>query len=149
MSFDSEWMGHGTGYDNDRSFYDHSVDMSNLLNTRPLKDVMLETEEVSYVKHNPTLNDAQPMDNAEAVQQYFLNKLTAGLPKGIDKKSVSEKFSDVAVASSQFANEHIVSILLTFIFMLIIAIVVLEIMHTRKIYKLVKAMMKNVNAIKP
>jgi hypothetical protein len=123
--------------------------MSNLLNTKPLKEVMLESEEVSYVKHNPTMDSPRPnLDNKDTVQQYFLNRLSAPFAThSAGKGPISEKFTDVATATTQFANDNLVAILLTFIFMLIVAIVVLEIMHTRKIYKIVKTMMKNINEL--
>lgn len=153
---ENEIMG-GVGYGDDTSFYDHSVDFSNLVMRKPLKDQLLSNEEPSYIKHIPNAPD--DLDNNDAVQKYLLNRIGATLPPTTRQnmptfntnlvnpglatrltKPIVEKFGSAV----NVVNENLVGMLLTLIFVLIIAIVVMQIMHTRKVYKIIKTMMKHI-----
>jgi len=161
---ENEIMG-GVGFGDDTSFYDHSVDFSDLVMRKPLKDQLLENEEISYIKHNPTIDTYAPddLDNRDTVQKYLLNRIGTSLPPasrpnmakfnselasaGLSSKlskPITEKFGGAVSSCADFVNENLVGLLLTLIFVLIIAIVVMQIMHTRKVYKIIKTMMKHI-----
>jgi hypothetical protein len=161
---ENEIMG-GVGFGNDTSFYDHSVDFSNLMMRKPLKDQLMSNEEVSYIKGNPSsfrekVDRYAPdeIDNDDAVQKYLLNRISPSAQSSMGTfnsnlvntglmnrmSPVIEKFGNAAVVSSNFVNDNLVGLLLTLIFVLIVAIVVMQIMHTRKVYKIIKTMMKHI-----
>jgi len=167
---ENEIMG-GVGFGNDTSFYDHSVDFSNLVMRKPLKDQLMSNEEISYIKGNPGLYDRKDkyyekvdryapdeIDNDDAVQKYLLNRISPSAQSSMGTfnsnlvntglmnrmSPVIEKFGNAAVVSSNFVNDNLVGLLLTLIFVLIVAIVVMQIMHTRKVYKIIKTMMKHI-----
>lgn len=148
---ENEIMG-GIGWGDDRLFYDNSVEFSRILKA---------ADEVD-----------SPLDNSENVQRYLMDRLPAsnlpmsapavrkfeaanplrmqvpavgGLTNRFPKPQL-EKFENAVVET---LGENTISILLTIVFMLIVAIVVLQIMHTRKVYKLVKTMMKSINELHP
>jgi hypothetical protein len=104
---DSEIMG-GVGFGDDAySFYDHAEDISHLIGEGRKKtgqfDQMMSGEEISYVKHNPRIENSQyvytnadtrgrpepygrefargsipeDIDNSDTVQRYLLNRLPA------------------------------------------------------------------------
>jgi len=173
---ENEIMG-GVGYGNDTSFYDHSVDFSNLMIHKPLKDQLMSNEEVSYIKGNPSYSKEitnsdkyyekvdryapDDIDNDDAVQKYLLNRISPSSESSMSTfnsnlsntglmnrmSPVIEKFGNAAVVSSNFVNDNLVGLLLTLIFVLIVAIVIMQIMHTRKVYKIIKTMMKHIAAL--
>jgi hypothetical protein len=192
---DSEIMG-GVGFgDDEYSFYNYSEDISHLINEGRKKtdpfDRMMSGEELSYVKHNPRIENSQfvytnraemrgrpephgrefargsipeDLDNSDTVNRYLFDRVSgqrhAPYPKRFTppepKPGIGEKFLS---RSQGFANgamekfegvvqdtfgENTVSMLLTIIFVLIIALVVLQIMNARRMQKLIKSIMKNI-----
>ncbi len=142
MSYDEDLFG------NDDNYYRHSLDMASLSNG----EVLRGAEDIGYTARDY----GKSLDNNDTVQKYFLNRLEkpviAGGFSSVPAKGALEKFSekleDVKEVAKSVADQHLIGILLTFIFILVIIIVVMQIMHTRKVYKIIKTMMKHMAQIK-
>lgn len=92
---------------------------------------------------------------ARAATAARAGTITAGIvtspldPSGsLSKKSSIERFKEgIDNAVQGTLGDNTVSILLTIIFVLIVAMVVLQIIHARKIHKLIKTFMKNISEL--
>jgi len=117
----------------------------------------------------PYSNTPEELDNGDMVQKYLLNRMpaarlppsagmanrlaaidplkfnhfgTVGGAPPTSKKGIIERMEN---SVEEKLGQHTISMLITFIFVLIIAIVVMQIMHERKIYKMMKAVLKSIN----
>lgn len=181
---DSEIMG-GVGFgDEAYSYYNYAEDLSHLIQDGRRKtdpfDGMMSGEEISYVKHNPRIENSQyvytnkPMrgrpesygrdvvpedlDNSDTVDRYLLNRLSGQRAAPMPSKftppepnpGIGERFRGQIRKPMEYFEEKVqdalgentVSLLLTIIFILIVALVVLQIMNARRVHKLVKAILK-------
>jgi len=163
MDVEDQLMGE-FGYGNDLSFYNHSVDMSRTLDRLDsYKPDELDNSETVQRYFLNRLTPGNLPETAQLARSYDKTPLkiqtlaVGGINNGYG--AVKGKFpSDIAdlvknkVESFENAvtstlGENTVGILLTIVFMLIIAIVVLQIIHTRKVYKIMKTMMKNIQEL--
>jgi len=146
---ENEIMG-GIGWGNDLSFYNHSVELNRVLQAADEVDTQLDNSD----NVQRYLLDRMPASNlpmsAPAVRKFeAANPLRMQVPAvgGLTNSFPKNKLEKFENAVSGTLGENTISILLTIVFMLIVAIVVLQIMHTRKVYKLVKTMMKSINEL--
>ena len=199
---DSEIMG-GVGFgDEEYSFYNYAEDISHLIGTEGAApgriktgsfDQMMSGEEISYLKHDPRIENSQyvytnranmrgkpeptgrefargsnqesymipeDLDNSNTVQRYLLNRLptqnlnipkrfqppmTVPLPEPFrSRPTAKNKLEKFEESVQGVLGEHTVSMLLTIIFILIIALVILQVMNARRIQKLVKTILLNI-----
>ena len=157
---DSEIMG-GVGFGDDLyNFYDHAENIDHLVKhgrraTDPF-DQITPAHTTYGGPYNPgpkSYTAPEDLDNGDTVQKYLLNRLSSTSKLPVFREHATDGMStggaSATTAREKMENmvkktlgEHAISTLLTFIFILIVVIIVLQIMHTRKLYKLVKKMLK-------
>ncbi len=168
---DSEIMG-GVGFgDEEYSYYNYAEDYEGRKKTDPF-DGMMSGEEISYTKHNPRIENSQyaymnqPMrgrqesygrditpedlDNSSTVDRYLLNRLSG--QRAVPMPSIGERFRGQIRKPMEYFEEKVqetfgentVSMLLTIIFILIVALVVLQIINANRLQKLIRSILKNI-----
>lgn len=183
---DSEIMG-GVGFgDEAYSYYNYAEDLSHLIHegrrtTDPF-DGMMSGEEISYLKHNPRIENSQyvytnksmrgrpesygrdivpeDLDNSDTVDRYLLNRLSGQRTFPMPSKftppepnpGIGERFRGHIRKPMEYFEEKVqdalgentISLLITIIFILIVALVVLQIINANRLQKLVRSILKNI-----
>ena len=169
---DAEIMGGIGWGDDQYSYYDYENDLGPLVNHgRRASDPynqMINHEDIGYIAGNPSIWDKgeSSLDNSKVVEKYLLRRLpAANMPAsahqaaeydkqhplypprnkaperfaGERMKGTMEKLED---ATSQMLGPNTLSMFLSFIFIIVVVMAILQIVHTRRIYKLMKTVLK-------